>query len=226
MNILLVSATDFETAPLLTAFQPAGQNSKNFRQFQFCNHSVDVLVTGVGIPFTIYHLTSLLAKKSYHLVLNAGIAGSFKKKTLTGTVVNVCRDRFADIGIEDRGNFKSIFEINLGDKNLYPFTDGALINKSNTVNEAVTKLPEVSAVTVNKVSGINETIKSLVETYHPDIETMEGAAFCYVCMMEKLPYFQIRSVSNFIEERNTGKWDIRLAVENLNMTLLEIMKGF
>lgn len=224
MNILLVSATDFEVAPLLFELEPIGDMSKNIKQYTFNQIYVDVLVTGVGIPFTTYQLTLLLAKKSYNFALNLGIAGSFHENISLGSVFNVVSDRFADIGVEDKGKFRSIFEINLKDKDQYPFTGGSLINNTETKNESIQKLQKVSAVTVNKVSGNSETIKNLREYYQPDIETMEGAAFCYVCMMENVPYFQIRSISNFIEERNTKNWNIKLAVENLNKTVLNILK--
>ena len=53
---------------------------------------------------------------------------------------------------------------------------------------------------------------------------MEGAAFFYACLLGGVRFHQIRSISNFVEERDRSKWDIPLALANLNKTLFEILK--
>jgi futalosine hydrolase len=49
---------------------------------------------------------------------------------------------------------------------------------------------------------------------------MEGAALHYVCLQENIPFVQIRSVSNYVGERDKTKWKIQEAIENLNRELL------
>ena len=56
-----------------------------------------------------------------------------------------------------------------------------------------------------------------------DIETMEGAAFFYACLMSGTPCVQIRGISNYIEPRNLSKWNIPLAVKNMNATIIRIL---
>ncbi len=71
-------------------------------------------------------------------------------------------------------------------------------------------------------------IASIVETeilFSPDVESMEGAAFAYVCDQIKLDYIQLRSISNRVEERNKNNWNIPLAIKNLNQTLIEIIES-
>ena len=225
MNILLVSATDFEIAPVVRDMDLISQENDSFYRYNFRNHSIDVLVTGIGIPFTIYQLSTVLFDKQYDFVLNAGIAGSFHASIKLGTVVQVISERFADIGIEEKDSFKSIFEIQLHNKDQYPFTNGIIVNNNRLPDILSSLVLPVSAITVNKVSGSIDTIRFFRDTYNPDIESMEGAAFFYVCMMEKIRFFQIRSISNFIEERDTTKWEIRLAVTNLNQYLKEIFEN-
>jgi futalosine hydrolase len=77
----------------------------------------------------------------------------------------------------------------------------------------------VKAITVNTVHGKDESIQRVIKKFHPDIESMEGAAFFYVCMMEKIPCIQLRSISNRIERRNRADWDILLSLSNLNEVL-------
>ena len=35
---------------------------------------------------------------------------------------------------------------------------------------------------------------------------MEGAAFMYACLVQGLPFAQVRAVSNVVERRNRGAW--------------------
>jgi futalosine hydrolase len=79
---------------------------------------------------------------------------------------------------------------------------------------------------VNSSTGSYFTIERLVKKYNPDIETMEGATFFYICSGEKIPFLALRSVSNRVEPRNKSKWDIPLALENLSEKLEELLLLF
>jgi futalosine hydrolase len=52
---------------------------------------------------------------------------------------------------------------------------------------------------------------------------MEGAGLHYVALMEKLPFLQIRSVSNFIGERDKTKWEMKKSITNLNRALQQLI---
>jgi len=51
--------------------------------------------------------------------------------------------------------------------------------------------------------------------YKPYLETMEGAAFYYVTLNDRIPAFQLRAISNYVEERDVSKWEIPWALNNL-----------
>ena len=50
---------------------------------------------------------------------------------------------------------------------------------------------------------------------------MEGAAFHYACLLQKFKFFQLRSVSNVVGERDKNKWKMKEAIEALNNELTE-----
>ena len=52
---------------------------------------------------------------------------------------------------------------------------------------------------------------------------MEGAALHYVCNSFNVSYLQIRSISNYVGERDKNKWKMKLAIENLNKELKKIV---
>jgi futalosine hydrolase len=60
--------------------------------------------------------------------------------------------------------------------------------------------------------------------YQADLESMEGAAFFYACLAEGVPFIEIRSVSNYVAERDKSYWNIPLAIQKLDKTLDRLMK--
>ena len=204
MKLLIVAATEFEIEPFI-------QHKKK----------ADILITGVGIPATVYHLTKKLITDRYDFVIQAGIAGSFSEKLNLGEVVGVKRDTFADIGIEETGNFQTIFETGFIKKNDSPFQDGWLVNHFSSLQK--TTLPLANAITVNKISDSDKQNRMVLEKFGADVESMEGAAFHYVCLQQKIIFLQIRSISNYVGERDKWKWKIKAAIENLNNELIKIV---
>jgi futalosine hydrolase len=188
-----------------------------FNELQFINSTdnVTVAITGTGIASTAYRLTKFL-KDKYDLVLNIGIAGSFSEKLGTGDVVAVYSETFGDFGVAVKDGFLTCFEENIVDANMFPFSNGILISEYAEQIAGNLSIPIVNGLTNNTVSGEERLIKRMKNKFSPDIETMEGAAFFYVCLMENVPFVEIRSISNMVEPRDKSKWNIPAAVRNLS----------
>lgn len=200
MKVLLVAATNEEIAPIT--------NKGNL---------VETLICGVGIPATIYHLTKKLLHESFDIVIQAGIAGTFSKKFHPGEVVIVKQDAFADIGVMENKKMKTVFDMGFGNRDEFPFTNGVLVNNSSLIQ--YTGLKKVNAITVNTITDSEKQNKHFKKLFNADIESMEGAAFHYVCLQQRVPFLQIRAVSNQVGERDKSKWRIKEAIENLEITL-------
>lgn len=223
MRLLIVAATGFELLPVKDYLEQHFVR-KDPDVFQLGDVQVTLLVTGVGAPATIYALTRMLTAFRFDLVLNAGIAGAFDRAIALGEVVQVEADTFADLGIEEAdGSFQSIFDLQLGDPAAAPFQDGWLLQPASSDMHF---LPKVRGITVNKVHGWAPSIARIVEKYPVGIETMEGAAFFYVCLMEKANFLALRSISNYVEPRNRAAWEIALAIDRLNQVLVALVKSF
>lgn len=206
MQILLLAATEQEIGPFTEA-----------------NTGIDVLVSGVGLPATMYHLQKRMQQLDYDLIIQAGIAGSFNREIELGQTVWVSQDTFGDLGTEEKENFSSIFDMGLAEKNEFPFTDGWLVNNSEFTKKI--NLNPVTAVTVNKVTDSKLQEQQIIKRFDPGIESMEGAALHYVCLQENIPFVQVRGVSNFVGERDKSKWKIKEAIVNLNKELLKLINA-
>ena len=206
MNLLIVAATEFE----IDLFLKGKTNA-------------EILITGVGIPSTIFHLTKKLLEKNFDLIIQAGIAGMFNDKLNLAEVVLVKEDAFADLGIKENGNFKTLFETGFIKKNDFPYTDEWLVNPNSLFEK--NNLFVAKGITVNKIGDDHLQNKMIKEKFSPDIESMEGAAFHYVCLQQKINFLQLRSISNYVGQRDKSKWKLKESVENLNKELLKIIKN-
>jgi futalosine hydrolase len=168
---------------------------------------------------TAYY-TGKIIDDTFDAAFNVGICGSFNKYLEIGTVVNVYEDVFSELGAENGADFLSMDELAL------TATTKITNFKYGAINQILELLPKVNGITVNTVHGNEENINKVFDKFHPMVESMEGAAFMFVCENENIPYAQIRSVSNFVELRNKDKWNIPLAIDNLNKKLIEIIDYF
>lgn len=169
---------------------------------------------------TAFSLGRHLAENQYDLALNLGIAGSFDRDIAMGELVEIAEDTIAELGAEDDENFLPIADLGFGEATFYPSTQLAdLYNLFNNFN-----LKKANAITVNTVHGREASIKKVAERLHPQIESMEGAAFFYACRQMNVPCIQIRAVSNYVEKRNRDNWQIGLAIKNLNTFAVEFLR--
>ena len=217
-SILLVSATELEIKPIIEKY--ASKIDDNFFSASINANPIDILITGVGVHAISYSLTKLLSKKHYKFIILVGISGSNTANLQLGNVVNVMSEQFTDLGVNLEGGFKSVFDMDLAQSNKWPFADGIMHNYTLINNDAVDAMTEVKGSTVQSI----QTQKQCTIATNADVESMEGAAFFYCCMMEKLPFIQIRSISNYVGESDKSKWDIPLAVKNLNNAIISVFE--
>jgi len=217
-KVLIVVATESEA----NAFRKIPGIKPSRDGFIFGNAEINLLITGVGSVATSWSMMKWLSLNiNPDLALNIGIAGSYREVIAVGDVVIPVSDRFADAGIETGSSFLTLSEAGIGDPDKFPFKSGEIIADNVYNKNMISKLKQVKAITVNTSSGSEVTIERLRGKYNPDIETMEGATFFYICSKEKIPFLAIRSISNRVEPRNKDKWNIPLALNNLSEKLID-----
>lgn len=223
MRVLVVSATEMEIAPVVEKLDATpGDRDTRLRSGAYRGCDVDVLVTGVGMVATAAWCSRALAQARYDLALNCGICGSFDPVLRPGRVVHVVADRMAELGAEDGDAFLSVEELKLLDEDEFPFSGGQLLNAMPPVNSALDAFPAVAGITVNTVHGNRGSIDAAVARFNPQVESMEGAAFMYSCLLAGVPFAQIRAVSNMVEPRNRAAWNIAGAIEHLGRAVLSV----
>jgi futalosine hydrolase len=213
MNILLVSATIKEITPFLEQYR---------KKPSVTDHQVDVLITGIGMTASTFSLTKQTGIKRPGLVIQAGVAGCFDTSIPLGTVLTVKQDTIADESVVELKKLKTLFDLKLVPQNEAPYKKGWLVN-DNTALLKRSGLNPVNGVSVNQITTSKPVIRFYKKQFNPVTESMEGAALHYVCLMEKIPFLQVRALSNYIGERNKKNWNMNHSIMNLNKELILII---
>ena len=217
MTILIVCATEPELALFAAELRAHPR------------HQIDILTTGVGMVATAAWCSSAMTKRRYDLALNLGVCGSFDPSITLGTVVHVVSDRLAELGAEDGDAFLTLGDLGLLRTDPLRFDGDLVVNTNPPLSEALQALPAVAGITVNTVHGSERSIAEVLARVRrldprvPLVESMEGAAFMYACLINGVPFAQVRAVSNHVERRNRAAWKMEDAIRNLGASALGIL---
>ncbi len=179
-------------------------------------HFFELLVTGVGPVETTFTLTSRLARGAEMVqgVLHFGVAGAYHLDECGAGMLDIClaeEEIFADMGIcyQDRVEHFSAPELGVNSSFLL---DAGLLKQATALfakkNIAFNK---GKFLTVNCVSGTRKRGDMLARQFQGLCENMEGAAVARVCAALALPCLELRCISNFVEDRDTGNWRLKEA---------------
>jgi futalosine hydrolase len=212
MHLLLLSATDLEI---------------NETASWLSNHSSDLnavkpklLIGGIGQLQTAYALENRIRFEPPDLVIQAGIGGAPQNDDI-GRVYAIGSEQIADLGVLEKTGFKNIFEMDLQNQDRFPFRNGKLENPYRSLIEW-TGLPVLDGLTVNEIKSSDLTC--IQRNPLRFVESMEGAALHYVCLMEKIPFIQIRAISNISGDREKSRWKMNDSLKALHHELVVMIQ--
>ncbi len=191
-----------------------------FKQINQNGLAIDLLISGAGMTPTAWALGKHLNHHS--LAIQLGLAGTYRDHIKIGTLVRVKKDVVADFGVWQHNSFDPFTKKPFGFTDAPPFQNGNLLENFPDLPENL-KLPEANAATVSSIIADGRAGTPLANYYQADIESMEGAAFFYATAKAQIPALQIRAISNKTAERDPQKWNIPLALQNLNSYLLRLL---
>lgn len=211
MKIIITAATK-------TEWQPAANSILAARQ----KNTILFHESGVGMLATAVSLMQIIASEKPDCIIQVGIAGTFNTNHSLASVFVVKQEIIADLGVVEKGKWMDIFDMKLTTNNAHPFVKKQLPNPWLKQYNLL-KLPTVIGVTVNEITTQKKRKQQILEQYKPTIESMEGAAFHYVCSIMNIPFLQMRATSNIVGERNKNKWRLQQSIEVLNNTIIQLV---
>lgn len=198
----------------MQAFQRAGARSR----------ACELLVSGIGPMEAAFSLTYRLGRGMSDLqgVVHFGVAGAYHRLQGPGAdMLDIClaqEEVLADMGVCCSDTIEHFSAPELGVGNYFSL-DNALRQKVAALFTAKKiAFHQGRFLTVSCVSGTRKRGDMLAEQFDGLCENMEGAAVARVCEAFGLPCLEIRCISNFVEDRNTGRWRLKEACRKAGTT--------
>ncbi|WP_188993782.1 futalosine hydrolase [Paenibacillus nasutitermitis] len=211
-QVLIVASVDAEKEAVLR-----GLGADN--RFQ-------VIAGGVGAAAAAASAASALAHSRYDLVICAGIAGGFKDRAETGSIVVASEIIAADLGAETPEGFLSVDELGFGSCRV-PVHQGLTAALTEAIRSAGIKVIAGPVLTVSTATGTAETAELLEERIPgAAAEAMEGYGIGTAASQRGIPVLEIRAISNSVGPRDRDAWrigDALKALEEASAILSEVL---
>jgi len=214
--ILAISATPMEMNP--------------FRHAIGGSADCDTLVAGVGPVETALYLTRFLERRGSEVgaVCNFGVAGAYLQPAGQSQpeLLDVClasEEVLGDFGVVDGDGCEPLDSGLIGSCRY--LADAGLTRQCRELLAAENiQAYEGIFITVNGVSGTAARGETLRRRWLGLCENMEGAAVARVCREFGIPFFELRCISNMVEDRNPTRWRLAESCEMAGKTAAKIIK--
>jgi futalosine hydrolase len=178
-------------------------------------------VTGIGKVNAACAATLLLERFRPAFLINTGCGGAFPGSGLSlGDLAVASSETFADEGVETPEGWRGLELIGI------PLCEVAGEPVFNTIpmprhlcEEALScargggfNAEPGPFLTVSTCSGTKLKGEELLHRFPGICENMEGAALAQVALSYGVPLLEVRGISNFVEDRNLARWDLKRAV--------------
>lgn len=223
--IALLVAMPFESELLRRRLAPCEvRDCAGFELYlgRLAGHAVALLHTGFGKANAAAAATALQLLQRPERMLQLGCGGAFAGSGLApGDLALATAEIFGDEGVITPDGFLDLETLNYpllrrGTARYYDrfpvdaaLTDAALPRLQAFCAERGRKLATGPFVTVSTCSGAQGVGARLEARTGGVCENMEGAAVAQVCVRYGVPFFELRGISNHVEDRNLDGWDLQ-----------------
>lgn len=217
-------------------FKPAGKTLPGHPVFYsgiVSENSVIFGASGMGKTNAAHTATILIEKYSPLIILNFGIGGAFSSSGLNvGDIAVAQKEVYADEGVllKDGLHTLELTGIPLlkirGRRYFNEFpADKRMSRLALKASGRVGNCRTGIFLTVSACTGTQKKAEELIGKFSPVCENMEGAAIAHICRIYGIPFVEIRGISNMVEDRDKGKWDVKLAAENCQKAVFHFLKA-
>ena len=189
-------------------------------------------ISGMGKTNAAHAVTVLIEKFSPSCIINFGIGGAYPSSGLkAGDIAVASKEIYADEGVMLKDGLHSLQVTGIpllkirgrSYFNEFP-VDKRLSSQALKAAGSVAHCRSGVFLTVSACTGTGKRAQELAGKFSPLCENMEGAAVAHICCLYGIPFAEIRGISNRVEDRDKGKWDVRLASENCQKAVLRFLE--
>ncbi len=239
--IAILSSVPFESSLILSKLTGARRTSlagKIIYKGKLSGRNILIMNTGIGKVNSAHSATIVIEHFPVRLVINCGVCGAYPESDLRiGDIAIASKEIYGDEGVYDPSCWKGMREIGIpmlqvGKKSY--FNEFSLDRESlrkamssvSILNKGIKNVKVGNFLTLSSVSGTYKRALELQKYFNAICESMEGSAIAHVCTMYKIPMLEIRGISNIAGIRDKRRWNLRIASENCQRFVLQVIKSF
>ncbi len=190
-------------------------------------------ISGMGKTNAAHAVTVLIEKFSPSCIINFGVGGAYPSSGLkVGDIAVASKEIYADEGVMLKDGLHSLQVTGIpllktrGRRYFNEFpVDKRLSSQALKASGKIAFARSGIFLTVSACTGTGKRAQELAGKFNPLCENMEGAAVAHICRLYGIPFVEIRGISNSVEDRDKGKWDMRLASENCQKAVEQFLES-
>lgn len=241
-EVLLLSATAFEQDLLSAQLEGRVEQQvagRRWQRGQLAGREVLMVEGGIGAVNTAHALTCALQIFQPALVLQAGVGGAYPAAGLgIGDVALASEENYGDLGVRTRAGWQSAESIGIPVLqqaapffNRFPLDPKQVARAEQILQDSAwaggpPALRSGPFVTVQECSGLASLGEERAARFAGLCENMEGAAAAHLCRLYRIPFLEVRGISNLVEDRRREGWDLPLAGRRAQEAALRLIEEF
>jgi futalosine hydrolase len=241
--IVLLAAVSAETHLIRQALQNFQQRSVDgitLMTGKLADHEICLTHSGIGKAAAAATAITLLSNCRPDALWLFGCGGAYLGAGLAvGDLALATAEIFGDEGVATAKGFRDFTEMKLPmrqtpeplfnswpvDQKLHDWAQPLLSDHAENTKVVLRSGP---FVTVSTCTGTTSKAAEIENRTDGICENMEGAAVALACQQLSVPLLEIRGISNLVEDRDTSRWNLRLAMtaaQNAILMLLQARSG-
>ena len=239
--ILLLTATAGEQQSIVDQLTEPVRYSLSGRRVSrggLRDRPVWVMETGLGAVNTAHALTVALQADRPRLVLQVGVGGAYATAgQAVGDLAVATEENYGDLGVRTPEGWQpaaaiGISVLEVGEEryfNRFPLQESLVAFASAALGglswaDGEPGLVAGPFVTVQECSGTAQLGAERAELFAGAVcENMEGAAAAHICRLYAIPFLEVRSISNLVEDRRRESWDLTLAADRAQRAAVHLI---
>lgn len=239
--ILLIAAVPLETELLRRELAPCAVRrcgGHPLYQGVLAGEQVALQHSGVGKANAAAAAALLLDRLQPEAVLCFGCAGAYQSSGLrVGDLILATEEVYGDEGASVADGFLDMQALGLplaerGSEqwfNRFPADPELLAHGQRLIGKALgagQRMVCGPLVTVSACSGTTAAGNLLAARTDGAGENMEGAAVAQLCARFDVPFFEVRGISNLVEDRDLSRWDLPAAAAAAQQAVRTVLAGW
>ncbi len=230
-SIALITSTPVESKELRGKIVPRPKEETK-TIFEGKLHGKNIFFThcGVGKANAAHSATLMLENYDIGFLVLFGIGGAYTPQKI-GDIAVAESENYGEEGVATKKGWRSMEFIGLP-----LLKDGKEYYNTFPMDTELSKLAVKASkdcgfnvisgnfITVSQCSGTHERGEMLRKRFNGLCENMEGAAVAHLCTYYRVPMIEIRGISNMVEDRDLGKWDLVKAASNCSKAVIELVR--